>query len=314
MKLIKPSVEIIPQKSGLQGMYEHIEKAGRVCYKSENLIKYDDFGNSVTARDFVDRVVNVKKHGSIAEHGTVYLKIRGDRKVADVYYGDPYSRVNAHKDYEDFVNVYGKNTYYITTNYRVILERHREEDLQYICEPTEYHDKRITVRVICPISVSREWNRHRAFSVSEKSTRYCNYSKDKFSNQLTFCIPYWLNLPEGKAYWHDICYRVGCTDEGFGETVLPNNPRFEHDCDLVENFLKRIDFIEEGYMDLIKTGCTAQEARELLPLCTSTEVVYTGFISDWKHFFGLRAAPNAHPDIKKLAVNLQEQFKSQHLI
>jgi thymidylate synthase (FAD) len=277
MKLIKPSVEIIPQKSGLQGMYEHIEKAGRVCYKSENLIKYDDFGNSVTARDFVDRVVNVKKHGSIAEHGTVYLKIRGDRKVADVYYGDPYSRVNAHKDYEDFVNVYGKNTYYITTNYRVILERHREEDLQYICEPTEYHDKRITVRVICPISVSREWNRHRAFSVSEKSTRYCNYSKDKFNNELTFCKPYWMQ---------DIDIRE----------------------DAVKWLLQSTEEAEDAYLSIIDDGFKPQEAREVLPLCTATEVIYTGYTDDWEKFFDLRCANTAHPDIRNLATELRNMI------
>jgi thymidylate synthase (FAD) len=277
MKLIKPSVEIIPQKSGLQGMYEHIEKAGRVCYKSENLIKYDDFGNSITARDFVDRIVNVKKHGSIAEHGTVYLKIRGDRKVADVYYGDPYSRVNAHKDYEDFVNVYGKNTYYITTNYRVILERHREEDLQYICEPTEYHDKRITVRVICPISVSREWNRHRAFSVSEKSTRYCNYSKDKFNNELTFCKPHWMqniDIHEDAVKW----------------------------------LLQSTEEAEDAYLSIIDDGFKPQEAREVLPLCTATEVIYTGYTDDWEKFFDLRCANTAHPDIRNLATQLRNMI------
>jgi thymidylate synthase (FAD) len=366
MILINPSVEILPQKSGLQGIYEQIEVAARTCYKSENCIKYeytlegktykgDDeytfmpghpetpvpFGSckdtiehlydinpsifsdrtSLTAKDFVDKIVNVYKHQSVAEHGTIYLKVPMSI-VTNALAESVWEMLNNNKWTKHDCD---SNYYYYTTNYRVLLENDALDVLEYLCEPTEYHERRVTVRTKCPISVSREWNRHRElcktseeevqyFGISEQSTRYCNYSKDKFSNQLTFCIPYWLNLPEGKAYWHDICYRVGCTDEGFGETVLPNNPKFEHDCYLVENFLKRIDFSEEGYMDLIKTGCTAQEARELLPLCTATEVVYTGFISDWKHFFGLRAAPNAHPDIKKLAVNLQQQFKSQHLI
>jgi thymidylate synthase ThyX len=75
MKLINSSVEIIPQKPGLQGILENIELAARVCYKSESCIKYDEEGNSLTAKDFVDKIVNVYKHQSVAEHGTVYLKI-----------------------------------------------------------------------------------------------------------------------------------------------------------------------------------------------------------------------------------------------
>jgi thymidylate synthase (FAD) len=299
MRLIKSSVELLPQKPGIQGILEQIELAARTCYKSENNIKYDEEGNSLTAKDFVDRIVNVKKHGSIAEHGTIYLKVRWGRKIANFYYEDKYSQVNAVMEYEDYINAYGVKTYYITTNYRVILEGHREDDLQYMCEPTEHHAKRVTVRVKCPISVSREWNRHRTLSVSEQSSRYCNYSKDKFDNQVTFCIPYWIKeIKEGE-------YKVNHEFPSMWELDYCTEASWFHNLQNCEN----------NYIYLTKDHfCKPQEAREVLPLCTATEVIYTGFMDDWKHFFELRCSENAHPDIRKLAIELQQQFKDKQLI
>jgi thymidylate synthase (FAD) len=304
MKLINPSVEIIPQKSGLQGIYEQIELAARTCYKSESNIKYDEEGNSLTAKDFVDKIVNVYKHRSVAEHGTVYLKIEINNRLPieqfsklmrleSFYRTDKYSRIlSVETEYFQY--------YYVTTNYRVLLESNRLDDLQYLCEPTEYHKKRVTVRVKCPISVSREWNRHKDlcktseeevqyFGISEQSTRYCNYSKEKFGNQITFCKPYWIQAIEDNN----------------------DNKLYE---DSVNWFYNTIDYAEDAYLTMIDNGLKPQEAREVLPLCTATEVVYTGFVSDWKHFFELRTAENAHPDIRKLAIELQEQFKQQGLI
>jgi thymidylate synthase (FAD) len=289
MKLINSSVEIIPQKPGLQGIYEQIELAARNCYKSEDCIKYDEEGNSLTAKDFVNKIVNVYKHQSVAEHGTVYLKVYGNKSIANAYMNNPYSKVVEKLEYEDLMNAYGKHTYYITTNYRTILENQWENDLQYLCEPTEYHEKRVTVRVKCPISVSREWNRHRTLSVSEQSSRYCNYSKDKFNNEIIFCKPEWLIKLNSKGYT-------------------------ENNRDSIHRFMYFLETAENSYMYLLDKGLKPQEAREILPLCTATEVVYTGFVSDWKAFFKLRTAENAHPDIRKLAIELEEQFKQKDLI
>jgi thymidylate synthase (FAD) len=302
MRIIHSDVKILPQKPGLQGIYEQIELAARNCYKSEGLIKYDDNCNSTTAKDFVDKIVNVYKHRSVAEHGTVYLKIYGNKGTAHAYMNNPYSKVIEKLEYEDLMNAYGKRTYYITTNYRVILENHWENDLQYLCEPTEFHEKRVTVRVTCPISVSREWNRHRTLSVSEQSTRYCNFTKDKFQNELTFCAPYWAVtlLAHSPFTVRNIGERTNI------ETKLPQ--------DELHLFLKMIE-TEVSYLYLVtELGLQPQEAREFLLLCTATEVIYTGFVSDWKHFFELRTATNAHPDIKKIADFLQEQFKDKHLL
>lgn len=81
--------------------------------------------------------------------------------------------------------------YYITTNIRVIVENNRLDDLQYQVDPTEHHEKRITVKFICNRGVSHEFVRHRVFSFAQESQRYCNYSKDKFNNEITFIRPTW---------------------------------------------------------------------------------------------------------------------------
>lgn len=175
MKLIESKVEIIEQEPGLKGVYKQIEKASRLCYKSEDKICEG------SAEKMVENLMK-RGHGSPLEHGTVYL-------FADFYEdvgGSPLSK------YEN--NKYSKYTWddngtYVTTNLRVLVENGWLDDLQYLCEPTEYHEKRITVKMNCSIGISREFNRHRANSVCETSTRYCNYAKDKFGNEITFVIP-----------------------------------------------------------------------------------------------------------------------------
>lgn len=172
MKLIKPSYKILTQGSGLQGIYEQIELAGRTCYASTHKIQYQENDTcngsiSTTAKDFVDRMIN-SKHYAMLEHGTVYLTIRGIVKpfVGPSNFGkyleNPYSKV-----------VFGEGTtFYITTNYRVLVENGWLNDLQYLCEPTEYHEKRVTVRFITDRGVSHEFVRHRVFSFAQESTRY----------------------------------------------------------------------------------------------------------------------------------------------
>lgn len=162
MKLIKPSVKIVDQGRGIDGVYKHIELAGRVCYKSEDKIEEG------TAEKMVEMLKKMG-HNSPLEHGTVYLIIptikssssfyRGNW-VEDQYIRNPYTRVNTDSKY-----------FYITTNYRVIYENGWEEDLRYLCEPTEHHVKRITAHFVCDRGVMAELTRHRAFSFAIESTR-----------------------------------------------------------------------------------------------------------------------------------------------
>src|SRR5574344_892355 len=182
MKLINSKVEILePTGYTIDDIYKQIEIAGRTCYKSEDKI------TPTSAKEFVDRMIK-SGHGAMLEHGTVYLDVpnsAGNYNLVPFFASNPYSKVVI-KPLDDRVHNY------ITTNFRVIVENFAEEYipnvLQYICEPTEFHEKRISVRWTCDRGVSHEFVRHRVFSFAQESTRYCNYSKDKFGNELTFII------------------------------------------------------------------------------------------------------------------------------
>lgn len=165
MRLIKPSYSIIEQPSGLEGVYKMIEIAGRTCYKSEDKITED------SAKVFIDRMIK-SGHGAMLEHGTVYLTIpisewHTNDEYFDSYPSNPYSEVvDENVDWENRTG-----NVYITTNYRVLVENGWLGDLEYLCEPTEYHEKRVTVRFICDRGVSHEFVRHRVMSFAQESTR-----------------------------------------------------------------------------------------------------------------------------------------------
>lgn len=261
MKIIKPSVEIIPQFDGYEGMLKHIELCGRVCYKSEDKI------SDKSANSFVE-MLKERGHLSVLEHGTVYLHTHS----LDVR-STPFAKVF------DYARVMNETSgYTIATNYRLAYESGLIPNIDDSIVDAPI--KRVTARFVLPIGISREFVRHRAFSFSEQSTRYCNYSKDKFGNKLTFIEPYW---------W-DSC----------------NNWKLEffHSCEIAE----------EMYLKMVNRGLSPQFARDVLPLCTKTELVMTGFVDDWKNFFAQRCADNAHPQARELATNLRELFKTNKLL
>ena len=292
MKLIESSVQIIEEKDP----YKMIELAGRTCYKSEDKITEN------SAKEFVDRMIKLG-HGAMLEHGTIYLKIDktedGHLPPARLYWSDgnhkKYTRVRKHG-----------NSIYVTTNLRVIVENNRLDDLQYQVEPTEHHEKRITAKFICDRGVSHEFVRHRVFSFAQESTRYCGYSKDKFGNDITYIIPSWLDLPEGKySDWdNDWC------DVSELKLLYPevNNLSDPANC-----FLRSIKNAEYYYFMLINRGWKPQQARQVLPNATKTELVMTGFESDWEHFFELRCSGAAHPDAKKLADELKSLMNVKNI-
>ena len=255
MKLIDPSFEILEQAPGIQGVKKQIERAGRTCYKSEDKI------TDTSCEEFVNRMVN-SGHGAMLEHGTVYLYLPIDdnnfSKLLEKYTENKYTVVNQKQ--------------FVTTNYRVLVENGWLDDLQYQCEPTEYHERRITVKFICDRGVSHEFVRHRVSSFAQESTRYCNYMKDKFGTSVSFIYPEWLQ------------------DSEYLE--------FEEDCRILEIM----------YAKWINKGWTAQQARYFLPTGVKTELIMTGFALDWLHFFQLRCHSTAHPQARELAVPLKEEF------
>lgn len=285
MRIIKPSFEIWGQYPSLDGVYKQIERAGRVCYKSEDKI------TETSSKEFVDRMIK-SGHGAMLEHGTIYLKlldILDNMSLINRYKENKYSIIkegteeyNCHGD-----AIYGRSIC-ITTNYRVLVENGWLDDLEYLCEPTEFHEKRITVKFICDRGVSHEFVRHRVFSFAQESTRYCNYSKNKFNNKLTFIIPCWMDEMQKDMSLEDrdICgntYAEVCFKKGLIEA-------------------------EKAYFTLLKEGWKPQQARAVLPNSLKTELVMTGTIEQWKGFFKLRDAGSAHPQARELAHPLHREF------
>lgn len=160
--------------------------------------------------------------------------------------------------------------------------------MKYICEPTEYHAKRVTVKFILSRSIAQEYTRHRVFSFAMESQRYCAYNKNKFGNEVTFIEPCWLDDEKLKLYGP---YHAVIRDKS-PESI----------------FIANLNCAEKDYMNLLEAGWKPQQAREVLPNACKTELIMTGFVSDWKHFFELRCASNAHPQAQELAIPLREEF------
>ena len=344
MKIISSSVKILDNDWSIKGIFRAIERAGRTCYKSvgtryfrllegpensleSNLIKqaqndsrvvckkgadfdpayylsipnkfisdylnieqfneetFEDspYYENLTSEDFVNMLIK-SGHGAMLEHGTVYLDC--PETVFWKYNSNKFSKaisVDTGETIGEGIYTSPVYKYYVTTNLRVLVENNWIDDLWYVCEPTEHHAKRVMVRFICDRGVSHEIVRHRVMSFAQESTRYCNYSKDKFGQELTFIEPTW---------------------EFPSSSIVNTRERFE----------AMLEEAEANYMELITLGFKPQEARAVLPNALKTEIVVTGFIDDWKHFFELRCDSAAHPDIRKLAFDLQKQFVDRNLI
>lgn len=297
MKLIKSSFEILEQESGFVGIMKHIERCGRTAYKSEDKITEDSWDK------FVNKIIIPRDHTAVLEHGTVYLKVSINEwntllgNHYEDYINNPYS----------FVNVDDK-FYYITTNYRVLLQNNWLDDLKYQCDPTEYHLKRISVKFICDRGVSHEFIRHRLFSFIQESTRYCNYSKDKFGNELTFIVPNWIDIPKEVLNINNVEYWELRNGEGFGHI---GNLSKKIDLPISKETCRYLDTLkqsERSYFQLLQLGWKPQQARAVLPNSLKTELIMTGTTNQWHEFFKLRCASDAHPQAQELAIPLREEF------
>lgn len=159
----------------------------------------------------------------------------------------------------------------------------------------------ITVKFTTDRAIANELVRHRLASYAQESTRYCNYTKDKFGNELTFIIPSWLDLPEGKYTWWDGDW----VDVSKLKILLPD------DEGNTSSWLHALQDTETTYNRLINGEWTAQQARCVLPLCTKTEINMKANLREWRHFFKLRCSTAAHPDMRVLALDLLKQFHEQ---
>lgn len=307
MKIIESDVSFLKQENGLQGLYEHIENCGRTCYKSENKIKEG------SAEKFVNAMIK-SHHGAMLEHGTVYLKC-----YRNYHYEDNIDLVEEPNPLDKYLrNPYSKYEYdddcvYVTTNYRVIVENGWLDDLKYMCEPTEYHEKRYTLRFICDRGVTHELVRHRKLSFAQESSRYCNYGDDKkFGNELTFICPSW-------ADYNEILNMANVTEKSIKEVQraiydLMFTDSYEDDSEIsiASANEKRCELIlvydmmssEKNYIYMVNHGCKPQQARQVLPTMIKSEICVTGFASDWRFFFDLRLfgkTGDPHPDMLRVA-------------
>lgn len=201
MKIIEPSVEIMTDINGDE-ILKHIEKVGRVCYKSEDRITED------SAKKFVSTIIK-SGHEAVIEHFNITVKFITDR------------------------------------------------------------------------GVTHEIVRHRLASYAQESTRYCNYGKDKFNNEITVIKP--------------SCIEKTGTDCEYTKEYLD----WYHSCTVAE----------KSYFELINNGVKPQTARSILPTCLKTEIVITTNLREWRHFLKLRTSKAAHPDIRIPSINLLNQFK-----
>ena len=242
------------------------------------------------------------------------------------YSSNPYSKVVY--DYweqtpdsiqKEFCKTIPRTTVYITTNARVIFENGWEDDLQYMCEPTEFHERRITVKFTASIGIVREILRHRKFSFLNESTRYCNYSKGKFNSELTFIIPQWIyDLQQEQAEYIDYatCMPKSWLLDMNGEELVHQLTCWDRHASAWVDHLRSC---EEDYIYLTSDNegyqLKPEEARGILPLDLKSELIVTGFVSDWIHFFRLRsfiaATGKPHPDIQVLADHLLSDFENR---
>lgn len=297
MKLINPKVEMWFGgycAFALPDIWKHIARCARACYQSEPRSKGgtdEEFVKRVILRNHSyeeiakSRELQLKLHLSCLEHGTVYLFLANknyDRTL--IYRDNPYSMV--------YIDEF--NNSYVTTNMRVIVENGRMCDLEYLCPPDAHFYLRTTFNIITDIGVARELDRHRSHSISEESTRFCNYSKDKFDNELTFIKPNWLDVKPGsyneKQYSDDIYY-------------TNYSPEYTYMIHLLT--------AEATYKRLIKDGWTPQQARQVLPLSTKVQTIHTAFNDDWEEFVKLRAdacSGSVHPNMKVIANMIKNEL------
>lgn len=306
MKLIKQSFKFINQTDfSLVGIKKHIEKCARVSYKSEDKItdtSYEKFVNMLESRG----------HDRPLEFGTVHLKMPEPefRSLINILtssrtYNDLWIHYKVVETWEEGYTVY------VTTNYRYYkLMWNQMNTLSEYFDKTdsEYYPKRYTVHMILDRGVIDEFRTHVGLSHLAESTRYCNYSKDKFGNELTFIKPCWLNVPEGK-YNHCIMVSKNSPDiriECVGSDEIGKYYNIGED---EGSFLNGLVQSELTYLHLINNRkWTPQQARSVLPLGIKSELISCGFEDSWENFFKRRDAPDAHPMAQEIANPMHKEF------
>ncbi len=305
MKIIEPKVEFMTPIDG-DSILKHLEQCGRVCYKSEGKIE------DGSAEKFIANIIK-RGHEAVLEHGTFILEVdegfytETQQRINEFeetfgfksflrFTNDTRPIISGNvRAWRDFFKVVKRNSILFPHSCEDLIrgnpilfpefqnevfnKSHSDSrvisvsDLQTENEKLTHWDK--TVKFICDRGVSHEIVRHRMASYCQESTRYCNYSKDDFNNEITVIKPCFLKEgTQGYRFWEAACILV-----------------------------------ETAYFDLLEWGCTPQEARAVLPNSLKTEVVMTNNIRGWWHFFRLRDSSAAHPQMREVANMLLAKCK-----
>lgn len=314
IKVVNPSVEVWKQDGyTLDAIWKHIARCARVCYQSTPKNNGEtDYGFLVRTlfkgNDVINQLYNtkdiIKCHLSVCEHATVHLKFptfmsRAAAMWEGVYKHNKYSRTNNHDGY-----------LYVTTNLRVIIENYAIDTLEFIDTTPNcpYYIPRPTICFTTDIGASRELNRHRVNSVSEESTRYCAYDKGKFGNGITVAKLPWIPDVDPTDKGHDYNEGFFNDNEVFDNNVIEE--QYTDNWTAVDWFFYGLQVCDLVYRKTRELGWTAQQAREILPLNTKTQVVHTAFVDDWEHWIKLRSneiSGKVHPMMSELAKQLVKQ-------
>lgn len=275
MKVIEPSVEILKQEDfSIKGIKKFIEQCARLSYKSEDKITDDSYIK------FVQMLID-KDHARPLEFGTIHLKMNIDEFnefLGDLAYSESLNCLWIKWYFIDDV-------YYITTNYRYYTEVCLKESsyLAETCfteEDNEFYPKRYAAKFIISRGIMDEFRTHISLSSIAESTRYCNYSKGKFGNEITCVIPRYIAdiTDDLKKACANIFWRM------------------------------KIEQAEQSYLHAININWTPQQARGFLPLDVKSELIMCGFKDAWDNFFYRRCAVDAHPDARYIAEQLKDKI------
>ncbi len=317
MKFIDSNVTEYIQEPGIDGMYKAVMEAALSCYQNE--IEKSTY----TPKEFVENVIIKRGHGRALEFGTVYLKIPDTTLEIPNPVASRIPLRHEKYQYNIWTHKYHNpdGYWYITTNLRVLIQgwyRIDEEacangydknwlyDLEFWCEPTEHHDKRRTFSMNMCRGCTDDNRTHIALSSMAESTRWCNYTKNKFGNELTFVWPYWLkkedmiqfNNKTGKLYSeYSEMLRKGISYDSTKQdaTLLVS---FQHEEDIYMNIVGKHGF-----------GLQPQQGKRFLPLGIKTQLFLCGFDEAWSNFFWRRCnALEADPECVFIANKLKEMY------
>lgn len=292
MEIVEQSVEYWPADKYVK----EIERAARVCYKSENAI------GSQTAMPFVE-MLKRNGHHAMLEHGTIHFAFRTEsfysdlmRPFLELYNNSPRMAITSNSGW-NFVSISYRECY----EYLLKLRREEEykmpngaplhpgaaDEFERFVESSQadqraqLHSERIQLHIVTDRAIANELERHRVFSFAQESTRYCNYSKDKFGGQIKVVKP---------KYFEELS-------------------SFEQSC-----WFQAMEQAEERYLTGLKIGMKPQDARGMLPLSLKAELVMTGFRWQWDNMLQLRLDKAAHPMMRELAAMIKVKLDSIPLV